>query len=466
MGGPLLRLPLRVRITIWVVSIFAVAHVTLSLVVILLYRHSVEDRIRTDLVDAAQSVAGESAAESRLGLALQVVQGATAARWGPLACLVVDETGTMLNAAGPYEPGVLTALAEDGAALSILRGDEVFVSTDDRFIFAVAPLVGDERLVVAPPRGHGGRAIEPAEGIFIATLPVGLIAVGVTTWHMAGIAVRPLRQVQRFAEDLSAENVSAATGIDDASPEVERLRRELEGAMARIGTGYEQQARFLANISHEIKTPISVVRTEAEVLLAGSPDDAELRNFVRSTSEEMARLGRVVESFLLLTRIRQGTARIRPRRHDGNDLLMSAVGHCSAMARQYDVRLTPILDSADVPPTIEGNADLIQTALGNLIQNAIRFSPPGEPIEVSCAGRSDHAEFSIRDFGPGIPENLIARIFEPFTQADEERRRSRGNGLGLQIAQGIAELHGGEIGVENAEPGCKFTLSLPLAFSA
>lgn len=455
------HLSLRVRITIWVVAIFAVVHITLSLIVILLYRQSVDDRIRSDLVDAAQAVAGETPAQSRQGLALQIVQNARAARWGPLACVVLDGNGTLLNTAGPYDPGVIEQLAEDARSHQQQDSRTVFDSADRHFIYAIAPLADHQRLLVAAPVGHTQRAVEPAMSIFLITLPVGLIAAGVTTWHMSKVAVRPLQQVQHFAEELSAENVRRSIDIDDASPETEELRLELEAAMERIGAGYEQQARFLANVSHELKTPISVVRTEAQVLLSGPADEKDLRDFARSTSEEMDRLGRMIESFLLLTRIRQGTALIRAKQHDANDILLDAVGHCTAMAKQYNVRLSPTLDASDEQPKVEGNADLIQTALGNLIRNAIRFSPQDQNIEVRCSQRNDQTIMSVRDYGPGIPDEIIGRIFEPFTQADDERRQARGTGLGLQIAQGIAELHGGEISVENTNPGCRFYLCLP-----
>ena len=110
---------------------------------------------------------------------------------------------------------------------------------------------------------------------------------------------------------------------------------------------------------------------------------------------------------------------------------------------------------------VEGNEDLVQTAIGNLIRNAIRFSTKAGHIKIDCRATSENVEFCIRDFGPGVPPELLERLFEPFTQADEERQRGRGTGLGLQIAQGIAELHGGKIRAENLDVGCQFTLTLP-----
>ena len=133
------------------------------------------------------------------------------------------------------------------------------------------------------------------------------------------------------------------------------------------------------------------------------------------------------------------------------------------MAEQSGVLLRPSLYDGDESACIEGNAELLQTAMSNLIRNAIRFSPREEAVEVRCGLEEGSVVYQVRDVGPGLPPELIDRVFEPFTQSSEERRRGRGTGLGLQIAQGIADLHGGRISVRNRERGCVFSLTLPLA---
>lgn len=459
-------LPLRFRITLWVLAIFAVVHVTLSLVVVLFQRQAVEREIRADLIETAEDVGAESLGDIPGFLMIRVVQHAKAAQWGPLASVVFADDGTQVVNAGPYEPEQFAALRTD--ALRHVGRDEptVFEPDAGEFLYAMTTLPDGQNLVVAAPASEMRRSLDPTAFVLLLTLPIGLISTGVATWYMSGIAVRPLRQVQDFARDLSAENVSQDIDMDDDSPEVEHLRDELEAAMARLRKGYERQARFLANVSHELKTPVSVVRTEAEVLLAAGSGVDDYRAFARSAAEEMDRLGRMIESFLLLTRVRQGAARIKAARHDANDILMEALGYSAAMASQYDVTIAPTLHvpdhAGDDELTVEGNADLLQTAVANLVRNAIRFSPKDGSIELACERVGDRVEFSVRDYGPGVPPEVIDRIFEPFTQSDEERRRGRGTGLGLQIAQGIAEMHGGSISVVNLDRGCRFTLSVPI----
>ncbi len=442
--------------TLWVLAIFVVIHASLSLFVVLFQHRAVRGQLSADLL-ATAALAAETVASD--GSWDGVPPGA-AERWAPLWRLTLDEAGAIrYSADAPSASGLEARVAEIEEAS---RGEDgVTAQQAGDFLVATAPIESGGLVAVAVPGERIDEALAPFVIVMLATLPIGLLAAGVPTWYMSGLTVRPLQQVRSFAKELSAETISEGIDLDDAAPEVELLREELERAMARIRDGYDRQARFLANVSHELKTPISVIRTEAQVLLAGTPEQEDLKAFARSASEEMHRLGRMVESFLLLTRIRHGTAEIKAERHDANEVLMEAVGYCGAMARQYDVSLLPILHEGSGCADIEGNADLIQTALGNLVRNAIRFSPSGCPVEVGCACANGTISFGVRDFGPGVPETLIERLFEPFTQANEERLKGRGSGLGLQIAQAIAELHGGFIGVENLEEGCRFTLTLP-----
>lgn len=442
--------------TLWVLAIFVVIHASLSLFVVLFQHRAVRERLGADLAATAE-IAAETVASDG---SWDGVPAGAAERWAPLWRVTLDETGAVRYSAGA--PADVKVGAGVAAILEASRGEGgVVARRAGDLMVATAPLRAGGLVAVAVPGARIEGELGPRVAVMLAMLPIGLLAAGVPTWYISGLTVRPLRQVQSFAEDLSAETVSEGIELDDASPEVELLREELEKAMVRIQDGYDRQARFLANVSHELKTPISVIRTEAQVLLAGTPEAEELKAFAKSASEEMHRLGRMVESFLLLTRIRHGRAHVKSERYDANELLMGAVGYCGSMARQYNVRLLPILYEGTDCPNLQGNEDLIQTALGNLVRNAIRFSPAGCPVEVGCLCENGTIRFGVRDYGPGVPQTLLNRLFEPFTQADEERLQGRGSGLGLQIAQAIAELHGGFIGVDNLEDGCRFTLTLP-----
>ena len=455
-------LPLRIRISLWVLAIYLVVHVTIMLVVLLFHRQSVESRIRTDLSNSITQLTEVNKALATSGsLLTRVSRHPKAAQWGPLAVIIYDNEGHIIASQGPYDEEEFNEITQHTRTLQTTPDTPTFDEDPGDFFYAVMRLDDEQRIAVAAPSIQIKRAVSPVANLLLLSLPIGLISTGVATWYISGVAVRPIHQMQTFAEELSAETLSRGIELDDSSPETELLREELEAALDRLGQGYERQARFLANVSHELKTPISVIRTEAEVLLASDSNLEDYKSFAHSTSEEMNRLGRMIESFLLLTRVRQGSTKIKAKQHNANDILMEAIGSCLSMAEQYKVPINPILYDGDEDLTVEGNAELLETSIANLIRNAIRFSPQGKPLDVICAKTKSTARFKVRDYGPGVPENLIDRIFEPFTQSDDERRRGRGTGLGLQIAQGIAELHGGTIKVENLDEGCQFSIRLP-----
>lgn len=449
---------MRMRITLWVLAILAVVFVSLSLIHVLFQRQRIQAEIEDAITESAarlvrpSSVPGtaQSLPVARLGGHHRVIMchpdGTpwSSSGFGPSG----DPDGFaagVLSRAHQHDPQQPAMMEIDGFIVGYIRGPDGRIA------------------MVAVPAERISAELAPVVTDLAVSFLISLLSCGIATWFMSGIAVRPLLQVQAFAEEMSAETVAEGLEFDatDTSPEIESLRNELDAAMARLGDGYDRQARFLANVSHELKTPISVIRTEAEVLLAGEAPRDDLKDFARSASEEMHRLGRMIESFLLLTRIRHGSAQIQARRHNPNDLLMDTLDQSHAMAEQYGVKLDLTLHDGPEAAEVEGNEDLLQTAIGNLIRNAIRFSPKNGHVEINCRATGEHVEFRIRDFGPGVPPELLGRLFEPFTQADEERQRGRGTGLGLQIAQGIAELHGGHIGVANLDVGCRFTLSVP-----
>lgn len=293
---------------------------------------------------------------------------------------------------------------------------------------------------------------------------IGPIAASIAGWFIGGIAVAPFERLRRLASGLRPESVGRTLEFESSNSEVARLTEELDRARQRMMEGFASQERFLSNVSHEIKTPIAVMLLEAQTLdTEGAPE--HVRDFVESVGEEMHRLGKLVESFLTLTRVRDGKGIARIMRCGVNDLVMDSAEHCTPMARQHRVILSPGLLATEetMDASIAGEPELLRTMLDNLVRNAIRFSPADDRVEIRASVADGHAAIVVRDFGPGIPESHLATIFDRFAQAGDEQRKGRGHGLGLAIAQGIAELHGGRISVENCvDRGCEFEIVLPL----
>jgi signal transduction histidine kinase len=189
-----------------------------------------------------------------------------------------------------------------------------------------------------------------------------------------------------------------------------------------------------------------------------------MQTYHQSVMKEMRRLGSLVEGFLTLARADQGEALARRTRVPVNDLVLESVAHCTAQAQQAGVHLVPMLaDPGEDDGCLDADPDLLRTMLENLIRNAIRYSPAGRPVEIGVKLEGGHCVLTVRDHGPGVPEDFHEKVFDRyFVIKDDSCQGSNGLGLGLAIAKSVAQLHGGTITLCNAEGGgCLCTVMLP-----
>lgn len=371
------------------------------------------------------------------------------------------------------------AAALDAARQARLTGQPVLASLEVDWFRDEGDTRSESRMIAVPLTSRTGeqwtllfarsdRLLLEQQRLFLRALltsgVLGIFATLISAWYIADVAVEPLRAARRIIARLTPE--SLATGIrDDSAPrEIQQLAAALDDARSRMHQAFAAQERFLSNISHEIKTPIATLLVEAQTIdRENLPRNAA--QFVRSAEEEMRKLGKLVESFLTLTRVKDGKGLARAELVPINELVLDSVSHCSPMARQYAVKLKPELaiDDEHVDAAISGDPDLLRTMLDNLVRNAIRFSPESGTVTIVASVRGAEAVFEVRDQGAGLPPAMLQNAFDRFVQAPEEQKQGRGHGLGLTIAQAVAELHAGKITVHNLpQGGACFTLRLPL----
>lgn len=310
-------------------------------------------------------------------------------------------------------------------------------------------------------------------GATFAALVGGVAA----AWIIVGAAVEPLRRITESARDVAPERIEESRiAVPEVGTEVNAAKRELNRALDRIEAGYQAQERFISNVSHELKTPIAVVLTEARRLRRMERPQAELEEFIDDIAEQMAHLAKIVESFLTLARIDYEERLQKNEEFWFQDLLVEAVSRSTALALTHDVHVELQLTEEEFEffdaPTW-GDPELVSSAVENLIRNAIRFSTRGGLIQVSVTGAPaadgeeglegrPRAVIRVKDQGPGMPADILETVFQPFKQGEGER--SRGTGLGLAIAHKVTELHQGRIRAYNrddGETGCVVEITLP-----
>jgi two-component system OmpR family sensor kinase len=319
---------------------------------------------------------------------------------------------------------------------------------------------GTYTLVVARPLTDLAREQREVREAMFVVIPLALLLAGAGGWWLASIGLRPVTQMARRAASIPL------TGLEDLGTaprddELGQLARAFNGLVARLRGALETQRQFMADASHELRTPVSIIRTAADVTLSrGHRDEAEYRDALATTGAQARRVGRLVDDMLVLARADAGAYPLQPVTLYLDDVVEEcrrAVG-LLASARGVTVRTH---GPSDV--SIRGDEELLRRLILNLLQNAIQHSPSGGLVSVDIAPNGSRVYVRVADTGTGIAEADRARIFERFVQLDPSRR-AEGTGLGLPIAKWIAEVHQGSLNVESTGPtGSTFCVVLPIA---
>lgn len=314
-------------------------------------------------------------------------------------------------------------------------------------------------------------AVDRTRDAFFAILLVvsaaSTVGAGVAGWIVAGRICARLDQIASSVRRISPTNLDERLDLTSQPDEIGRLATDVNVMLERLAEGFRSQERFISDVSHELKTPVAVLLTEAQALKMGRKGDAERKAFVLSVEDEMRRLGRLVESFLMLARFGHGRRFVGESLFAINDVALESIQHSSLLAAQHGISLALSLHDPGVDAEearVRGDADLVRIAIDNLIRNAIQYSKRGDSVWVAVTCIDGHARVAVEDQGRGIPDQYLKTIFDRFAQAPGPTTSGRrGTGLGLSIAKGVVDLHHGTIDVRNRhEGGCAFTITLPL----
>ena len=265
--------------------------------------------------------------------------------------------------------------------------------------------------------------------------------------------VRALQKaVERFGRGDLAARVNSTRG-----DELGQLARTFDRMAERLVTLLAAERRLLLDISHELRSPLA--RLGVAVELARSGDDLE--SHLNRIQKESDRLNALVGELLQVTRAEGDPSSLRRESVRLDELLAQLVEDAKIEASARGCRLEY---NGQEAVTMEGDPELLRRAVENLIRNAIRYAPSDTPVEVSLARRNGEGLVTVRDYGPGVPDDSLERIFDAFYRVDGDRNRNSGGiGLGLSIARRAVELHKGKIRARNASPGLEVEIALPVS---
>jgi two-component system OmpR family sensor kinase len=301
-----------------------------------------------------------------------------------------------------------------------------------------------------------------------------VLAFFIATWTVSR-SFRPLARVEKTAAAIAAGDLSRRVDVENPATEVGRLGGSLNAMLSHIESAFasrmaseERMRRFAADASHELRTPLVTIRGFSELYRQGAlSKEEDVATAMGRIESEAKRMGSMVEDLLLLARLDEQ----RPLQQKPVDLLLlanDAVVDTQASDRNRQITLAGIDGRAPSPAPVLGDEAKLRQVVGNLVGNALRYTPAGTPIELAVGVRTgtDGARFSVievRDHGAGIPEDEAPKIFERFYRADTSRtRETGGSGLGLAIVAAIVGSHAGTVRTQQTDGGgATMVVSLP-----
>ena len=456
----------RFQLTIWYVALFSLLFVVFSIFLYSLLSQDLRTRLDQSLTSEANTTsalfedelveekgdvrmaATEAVAGLRLhGSRVAILSGARLlASSGPVS--QQESAAVVAQPARNASPDLVLALprlGQNGARAATHRLTAVGRSF---LIFSIAPLDS-----IAADLGVVRRVI------FLA-LPLLLGLAGIGGYLLATRSLAPLNWMAEQAREITGSNLNRRLEIGRAAEELLVLAASFNELLARLDQSFEAMRRFVADASHELRTPIAVIRGEADVALARDRAAGEYRESLAIVLDESRRLSRLVDDLLNLARADAGRVKLDAHEFYFNDLLSECCRSMQTLAGASDVTLE-CHATGDVQ--FRGDEALLRRLVINLLDNAIRYTPPGGKVSAALEADPAAARVVISDTGVGILPEAAPHVFDRFYRADKARSRQDGGfGLGLSIVKWIAEAHNGTVELTpNPGPGTTFTVTLP-----
>jgi heavy metal sensor kinase len=458
-----MTLPIRQRLVVWYVAMLAAIVASLSLFLLV--------RLRADLVSGVDASLDARAAQISLGYEgeFQDVSDATLVKLpqGEHGAQLLSSSGQVIESSG--DRAARTPMIDPGLVHQVLAGQHVRTTVDlgpDRESFRVLALPAPttpatEVMVVAT-------SLEAVEGsvhrllvLLLTAGPVVLLIAALIGWWLARKALSPVARMSEQASRIGIDQLDERIPVGPAVDELSQLGRTLNAMLDRLERGVEEKRRFVSDASHELRTPLSVMRSELEVSIRSDSLSPEARDVLESAAEEVERMRHVVEDMLTLARIDEGELRLLKAPVDLEEVAASVVGSIRPLAERKGVHVRMGGDAVRV----SADRERLAQAVTNLVDNAVKYSDPGDTVEIAVWARGREAGITVSDSGPGIPAEVLPRVFERFVRVDPSRSRGEGgSGLGLAICRDLVLAHGGRVwGQSEPGRGSSFSLAIPAA---
>jgi two-component system, OmpR family, sensor kinase len=470
----------RVRLTLWYTAVLTCVLVAMAFGTYFLLRQDSAHRTDAAIVEMADSFLTTVNAEARDatgpdGLKAALEQAISEHKYKETIFAVLDQDGKVVAASRsqlldepPGTPEEVPREAMDRAKLGVRPFRTVRLRDEVHRSYARRFSIGKEEytLFVLQSLHRQREFLESVIAAFGLAIPLAILLASASGYFLARRSLSPVVEMSTQAGRIGADNLHERLPVRNAQDELGHLAGSFNNLLDRLDHSFEQQRRFMADASHELRTPVAILCGEADVTLSQprrSPED--YRASIDILRAEARRLKHIVEDLFTLARADAGQHPLTLSNFYLDELITECSRSMKTLANAKQITLT-CNASKELP--IEADEALLRRMIVNLLDNAVKYTSSRGTVSLSCDAEDSRYVMTVSDTGQGIPLELQPRIFERFFRADKVRSRSEsdggGAGLGLSISQWIVQAHGGKLELARSDKdGSAFTVYLPAA---
>jgi len=459
------RLSIGVRLTLWYVAIFTLGELVFAAGTWMILRHSlfdlIDDSMESQIDDLGNLLSNRQSSITPAQVADQLASIYGHEHAGDYLELY-DESGRPVYRSNllQTQPGTLSR--PDRVNQPVFRTRNInghYV----RFAFAKLDINGHAyTVVIGAPAGDAVETLKLFRNYLLVFAPLWLLASAGVGYWMSRKALAPVDALVRTARDITGTNLNQRLQTLKTGDELQRLTDTLNEMLDRIESAFQKITQFTADASHELRTPVSLIRTEAELALRRSRTETEYEESLQQILHEAERTSQLIEQLLQVARADSGRESLTMQTLDLTKIVRSTVSIWQQVAAARDIEFSTSIP--EIAISVMGDQTLLRRLADILLDNAFKYTPSPGSVNLVLEVRQETAVITVQDSGLGIPHEEQEKIFERFYRVDKARSREHGGvGLGLAIAQWIVSQHCGTISVDSQQgEGATFHVSLPL----
>ena len=451
---------IRLRLTFSYVLAFGALLATFSIYIYSLLARDLSQRFDDSLARSARSAAtyfSEFAEKQNVaGGAIETVRDS---QFGQLRSAILRGTDVLASS----DPVTASAVLAAAFFASGQSGAGPAFATDrahNARLCAVRTVIADLPYAVAmvEPLDQLDAQLAAMRTVFLLGIPLALAFAAVGGYALAGKSLEPMIVISEQAALITARNLSSRLDVRHPGDETGRLALVINSLLERLDVSFRVMREFMADASHELRTPTAIIQGQAEIALSKERSAAEYREALGLIHQQSRRMGGIVGDMLVLARADSGQSLVRPEDIYLNDIVEEC---CKARKLLADAAGITLQYHAPEDIPFRGDPELLKRMTANLLDNAIRYTPAGGEVQVRLASVNGHVCLTVADTGIGIPQEAQGRVFDRFFRGPQQGVNP-GHGLGLSIVKVAAESHRGSVSLAS-EPGrgTTFTVSLP-----